>query len=346
MSLIRIPGLIDTHVHLRDPGSTDKEDFFTGSRAAVRGGFTFLLDMPNNPGCPTVTPERLEEKIRLSSQSAVCSVGFHYGTDGVNTGSFQSAINNPSVFGLKIYAGETTGEILVDDPDTLDLIFRSWESAKPILLHAEGGLLQVCLDLAKEYERSVHVCHIATIRDLEEVKKRKSRRESVTCGVTPHHLYLTASDVAKLGVFGDVKPAIGDEETRDVLWDGLINGTIDLVESDHAPHTRQDKLRGAHSSGVPGLETTLGLFCRSVFENRITLEQVVRWLHDEPMRIFNIPDQKNTFVELDPSKPFIVGKDGYETKCAWSPFDGWELFGPVRTVVVKNRPLVLDGIFV
>jgi len=336
MALQKFPGFIDIHVHLREPGATQKEDFKTGTRAAIKGGFTFVCDMPNNLMCPTITPNRLQEKIALTGVKAFCDVGFHYGTDGKNLESFPTAFRNPRVFGLKVYCSRTTGELLITDSSTLDHIFVAWESSKPILLHASGDLLQVALELAKKYSRRVHVCHVSQQSDLEIVRKAKESRHEVSCGVTPHHLFLIKDSEL-------VKPPIGDEENQLALWEGLKMRTIDIVESDHAPHTKEEKLSGAQMFGVPGLETTLGLFCRSVHEKKLIMDDVLRLLYIMPKQIFNIPDQPSTYVELDPSKPFIVGADGYETKCGWSPFEGWELFGKVETVVIRKRPLVVDG---
>src|SRR5258708_2631495 len=143
MSLLRLPGLIDVHVHLREPGATHKEDFLTGSRAAVKGGFTFIIDMPNNP-TPTISLERLAEKIALSKK-AICDIGFHYGTNGLNTESFAAAAQNPKVFGLKLYCNHTTGEMLLDDPILVEKVFQTWESEKPILVHAEGEKLTTAI---------------------------------------------------------------------------------------------------------------------------------------------------------------------------------------------------------
>ena len=246
-------------------------------------------------------------------------------------------------FDMGNYCGKTTGELLVEDPSVLDRIYSAWESAKPILLHGEGDMVELCLELGKKYARRVHVCHVSTLSDLRLVKCAKEKQNGVTAGVTPHHLFLTNDDTKKLGPFGLVKPPIGDDETRLGLWEGLKNGVIDLVESDHAPHTKKDKLSGAQMFGVPGLETTLGLFCRAIYQKMTTMDEVIRWFYETPKKVFNIPDQNNTFVELDPSKPFIVGQNGYQTKCGWSPFDGWELFGHVETVVLKKKTLVAGG---
>src|SRR3989344_7635303 len=157
--LKKFPGFIDVHAHLREPGATHKEDFYTGSRAAIKGGFTFVLDMPNNP-LPTVTKERLEEKITLSKK-VLCPVGFHYGTNGLNMETFAAVKDHPKVFGLKLYCNHTTGEMLIEDLSILEKIFESWDSIKPILLHAEGVELAAAISLGRLYDRRIHVCHIS-----------------------------------------------------------------------------------------------------------------------------------------------------------------------------------------
>src|ERR1035437_467505 len=159
MTLKKFPGLIDVHVHLREPGATQKEDFLTGSKAALAGGFTFIIDMPNNP-IPTFSLKALEEKIKLSKK-AVCDIGFHFGTNGKNLNSFKGAYLHPRIFGLKIYLNHTTGDFLIDDQQVLEQIFVSWESEKPIMVHAEGKKIEECIVLAKKYNRNLHICHIS-----------------------------------------------------------------------------------------------------------------------------------------------------------------------------------------
>jgi dihydroorotase-like cyclic amidohydrolase len=343
MALQKFPGFIDIHVHLRDPGATHKEDFSSGSRAAVLGGFTFLVDMPNNPTRPTISIERLEEKKALSLQKAICDIGFHYGTDGNNIDTFAQTSRDPHVFGLKIYCNHTTGELLVEEESKLVKIFAGWESEKPILVHAEGDQLSICLALAKKYAKRLHVCHLSDIQGVELVRKAKEQHQGVTAGVTPHHLFLKPADMEKLASFGAVKPAIEGADAQSCLWEAVKDGTIDIVESDHAPHTKDEKLRGTHCFGVPGLETTNGLLMSAVVDGRLTLSDVIGLIHEKPKKIFAIPDQLQTFIELDPQKSYISGANGYESKCGWSPFEGWELFGKVEHVVLRGKEIVRGG---
>lgn len=342
--IVQWPGLIDIHVHLREPGATHKEDFLTGSSAAIAGGFTYILDMPNNP-IPTFSMEALEQKVSLSREKARCDIGFHYGTDGNNLDTFPRAWNHPAVFGLKIYCNETTGKYMVTEEELLDRIFAAWRSSKPILVHAEGNMLPKTLFLARTYQRRVHVCHVATAEDVRIIRKEKAIYDQITCGVCPHHLFLTNDDESRLDGFFRVKPPIGDQSDQDALWEGIHDGTIDIVESDHAPHTKDEKTAQEPAYGMPGLETTLGLLLRAVHEKRLSMELAQALLYDRPKRIFSVPDQQDTYITCDPDEPYRIGEDGYHTKCQWSPFDGWEAYGKVRLVVFRGRPIYQDGRF-
>lgn len=342
MSLIKFPGLIDIHVHLRDPGETKKEDFRSGSRAAVSGGFTYLLDMPNNKPAPTISLDTLSQKKKEAKEKAICDIGFHFGTNGKNLNEFAGVMQDPSVFGLKVYCNKTTGDMEISDETILDGVFRAWECDKPVLVHAEGDMVGLCIELAKRYSRRLHVCHVAALSDIESIREAKENRLHVTCGVTPHHLFLKESDKKQLGARALVKPEIQNEDTRLGLWEALNMGTIDVIESDHAPHALLDKLRSTPSFGVPGLETTFPLLVNAFVDGQLTLDTIVALLHDNPKTIFHVPEQKNTYIEFDPQKSYVVGSAGYETKCGWSPFDGWHLFGQVQHVVLYGTTLVSD----
>ncbi len=348
MSRIKIPGLIDIHVHLREPGATQKEDFYTGSRAAVAGGFTFIIDMPNNP-LPTITQERLEEKISLSKQKAICDVGFHFGTNGKNIDEFKYAIESPNVFGLKIYCNHTTGEMLIEDENLLENVFSAWNSEKPILVHAEDEQLKKVLAFSKKYNRQLHVCHISQESEVEMIRQAKKEGQKVTAGVTPHHLYLTNKDVKRLKGFAMMKPPLGTKDDQEALWKGLNDGTIDIIETDHAPHTKEEKIvdeNGKTAFGVPGLETALGLMYKATVDRRITNDDVIKFLYTNPKKIFSIKEQEDTYVELDPSVPFIVGENGYESKCGWSPFEGITLYGKPQKVVLRGEIILENGVII
>lgn len=339
--LKKYPGFIDVHVHLREPGATHKEDFYTGSRAAIQGGFTFIIDMPNNPK-PTISIKRLAEKKELS-QKALCDIGFHYGTNGLNTETFVAAAKDKKVFGLKLYCNHTTGEMLLEDIVLLEKVFSSWNSEKPILVHAEGTELAAAIGLAQLYDRRLHVCHITQAVEVVLVRQAKRKKMRVTAGVCPHHLWLTEADRKTKGAFAIMKPPLGTQVDQDALWEGLNDTTIDIVETDHAPHTLQEKQTEPAPYGVPGLETAVSLTLKGIKEGRLSKRKLEDVLYAKPKEIFNTPDQKETFVELDPDAEWIIGEQGYESKCGWSPFDGWSVPGKIQTVVIKGKKILDVG---
>jgi dihydroorotase-like cyclic amidohydrolase len=320
MPVVTWPALIDVHVHLREPAATHKEDFLTGSQAAQAGGFGWVIDMPNNP-IPTITMARLKEKIALAKK-AVVEVGFYFGTNGRNLNELPAAARHPKVFGLKLYCNHTTGEMLIEDVNLLAKVFAAWPKGKPILVHAEGVQLAAVIGLAALYRQRLHVCHISQAVEVELVKKAKKAGIKITAGVTPHHLWLPFNSAL-------MKPPLGSKQDQSALWRGLNEGAIDIVESDHAPHTLAEKQQTPPAFGVPGLETTLGLMLLGVKKKKCTLAQVKIWLYDKPRKIFNIPASKNT-IKFDPNQPWVVQESNLKTKCGWSPFLGWQLYGKVR----------------
>jgi dihydroorotase-like cyclic amidohydrolase len=342
VTLIRLPGLIDVHAHLRDPGATHKEDFASAGRAAVRGGFTRVLDMPNNP-VETVTLERVNDKNKRARRHSLCQIGFHFGTDGHNIDQFALAAAHPAVFGLKVYFDQTTGTLLLNELGDLQPVFATWRSPKPILVHAEDTSLAAAIGLAAAHRRRLHVCHVSLAEEVALIRSAKQAGLSLTAGVCPHHLFLTAADVSRLGSHALMKPPLGQQADQDALWEGLMDGTLDLVETDHAPHTVDEKASDAPPFGVPGLETTLGLLLLAVHDGRLNIEDVARLLHHAPRRVFDLDDQPDTWIELDPSERWLVGDRAYESKAGWSPFVGWELRGPVQRVVSKGRELLTAG---
>ena len=320
MPITKLPGLIDVHVHLREPGATQKEDFDTGTAAAVRGGYGFVIDMPNNPDVPTISIERLEEKIKLADAKKHCEVGFHYGTNGNNLETFEKAAANPRVYGLKVYCNHTTGELLMSNDELLINVFNAWGSTKPILVHAEGAMLERCLELAQKYNRRLHHCHTSLASEVELLKKAKQSLMKVTAGATPHHLFLTNNDRAIM------KPPLATQADQDALWQGIRDEIIDVIETDHAPHTPEEKAKGAF--GVSGLETTLGLMGLAIHQGRITEHDLLKLMYLNPKKIFNITHDTGT-IAVDFDKSYTVDSSKFASKAKQSPFDGWTLYGTI-----------------
>lgn len=337
--MVRLPGLIDPHVHLREPGATQKEDFETGSKAAIAGGFTLVLDMPNNP-IPTITPQALQEKMDLAKGRIYSDVGFHFGASAKNIQYFTDVSNK--VFGLKVYMNQTTGDLLMEDDKTLEAVFSSWPKEKIIMVHAEGETLQKAIALTKRFNNKLHVCHVSLKREIELIKAAKAEGLQISCEAACHHLFLKDTDVSRLGSYGMMKPPLESAENQEALWQALVDGTINMIASDHAPHTKEEKVGEKPMFGVPGLETTLPLLLTAVNEGRLTIDRLIELTYTNPKKIFNLPEQKNTLVEVDLEESYIIENESLKTKCGWTPFAGMKVTGRVKKVVLRDQ-LVYDG---
>ncbi len=353
--LLVLPGLIDPHVHLREPGATHKEDFYTGTRAAVAGGFTTVLDMPNNPQ-PTVTLERLKEKIELAKEKAICDVGFHFGATNENFSEIKKAKPNS----LKLILGQTTGSLLVREDSVILKHFENFPKEKPIVIHAEDQeyiektgddgpkaawrAVEKVIGFAKRTNRRIHIAHTSTKKEIEIAKKWNL----ATVETAPHYLFLSQKDYGTLGDRKLVKPPLRVEQFRRELWEALEK--IDCIGSDHAPHTLEEKENGAF--GFPGLETSLALFLDAYSRGLLTIEWIVNRMAERPAEIFGIKGkgriEKNYFADLtfvDLKKEWIVKGEELETKCKWSPFEGKKLRGKVVKVIFRGKETYSEGEF-
>lgn len=341
MGFTLLPGMIDVHTHLRDPGATHKEDFCTGTLAALAGGVTMILDMPNNP-IPTISTSALKEKEKIAQKKAVCDYGLIFGASQLdNTSEFKKVI--PKVAALKVYMDQTTGTLLIEKLDLLEKIFRMWNCDKPIMVHAESATLAKAITLAHLYKRHLHCCHVSLKEEVELIKKAKERGLKMTVEVTPHHLFFTQSDQKKLGPYGIMKPPLRSQKDVDALWQGIKTGVIDIVATDHAPHTNVEKESAKPPFGVPGLETALPLLLTAVKEKRLTLSKVIELYQENPRKIFKLPKQKDTYIEVDLQSRFEIRNDNLKTKCGWSPFNGWKVYGKVNNVVIRGQTVYKDG---
>ena len=204
-------------------------------------------------------------------------------------------------------------------------------------MFAEGEQLATVLELGNKYKRRVHVCHISLASEVELVRRAKMKKQKVTAGATPHHLFLTEDAILKMKGYAMVKPPLGTQTDQNALWAGLNDGTIDVVETDHAPHTRAEKEKNPPAFGLPGLETALGLMYKAVKDRHIKSEDVLKFMYNNPRAIFNIPDQPDTYIELDSDLAYIVPESGFETKCDWSPFAGMTLYGKPQSVFLRGK---------
>lgn len=335
--MITLPGLIDIHVHLRTPGQEQKEDFLTGTSAALAGGFTTILDMPNNKE-PITTLEKLQQKKDIARGSIVCDVGFYFGSLGDNLAEFPKI--QDQVFGIKLYLNVTTGHLLIDE-ERLRAIYSAWSFNQPILLHCEGETMPMVLQIIRATEKRTHICHVSSKKELSTIIAAKNKGLPITCGVTPHHLFLTEEDAKKLGPLGLMKPFLKTAADRQFLWDNLQ--WIDVVESDHAPHTREEKDSDQPPFGVPGLETTAPLLLTAVSEGKLAIDDIVRLMYTNPAKIFNIPIDVNTKVEVDENLQYEIKNEDLKTKCAWSPFQGKRMRGKVTRVYIKEELVFENG---
>ncbi len=365
---IAIHGIIDVHVHFREPGLTHKEDFLSGSKAAASGGVTTILDMPNtNPA--TTTLKALGEKRQLAKKSLV-NYGFHFGATKDNIDELIKS-RDKNIRSVKIYMGSSTGNLLLKEQNYIEEIFRRWNGI--ITVHAEdeccleenkgkfpltaenhGNLrarecaviaVKKAIFLAGKYRRHLHIAHISTKDEIALIREAKNSGINVTCEVTPHHLFLDESYMKKLGNYGKVNPPLRQKSDCEALWREL-GKTIDIIATDHAPHTRDEKEKpySEAPSGMPGVETTLALLMDAYSKKRIELQTIIKITSENPARIFGIKN-KGLLLEgydadltiIDVRKTKEVRDSELNTKCKWSPFSGWKLKGlPVMTFVNGN----------
>jgi len=337
---IRLPGLADVHAHLRVPGGEHKEDFRSGTAAALAGGFTTVLAMPNTSP-PLVTADLLRRVQQQANAEALCDVHLYAGASPAHTAELP-ALGREAV-ALKIYLNETFGPLRVTDLPTLLACFRHWPVGKPIAMHAEGPGVAVGLGLAAAFGRPVHICHVSRASEIALIAAARSRGLPVTCEVTPHHLFLTQADLPRLGPLGDMRPCLAEPADVDALWEH-IHTTIDCIATDHAPHALAEKHGEKGPPGVPGLETALPLMLTAVAEGRLTMARLVELMAVNPRRIFGLPEQPDTWVEVDADASYRLSNEGLYTKCGWTPFAGTTVRGRVQRVILRGQPVFENGI--
>lgn len=334
---ITLPGLIDPHVHLRDPGQTHKEDFFTGTSAALAGGFTTVLDMPNNAQ-PVTTLDRLEAKLASARKQVVSDVGVYFCSQGDNFDQFSEAADK--TVGLKLYLNVTTGNYVMH-PDRLLDTYKAWPSDKPIVLHAEEDVSELVFKTLKAVPKRTHLAHISSRAELEFIMKAKEAGLPITCGVTPHYLLLTHEDrQERLGPYAYMKPLLKTKTDQDFLWQHM--DAIDVIESDHAPHTKTEKDGDHPPFGVPGLETTLPLMLTEEANGRLSRVQLLDRLYHNPARIFDIKKDADTKIEIS-MEEYEIRNEDLLTKCGWSPYNGWRVVGKVKKTVIRGKTVYENG---
>lgn len=339
--MITLYGTLDPHTHLRDLEWAHKATFASETRAAIAGGYTAVFDMPNTPP-NTTTKAALQTKLDKLNTTAHCDFGVYFGaSQDDNTDQYADLTG---VCGLKIFNNSTTGSLLLDNQEDRRHHIRAWNTGRVIAVHAEDDTVLDILQIVRETRKPVHFLHISTAAEIGYLQAAKEEGLPVTLGVCPHHLYLTEADRSTLGALGMMKPPLKTAADRDALWSALAAGVVDIIESDHAPHTLDEKHNadGRPIYGVPGLETNIPLMLRAVKDGRLTLEQVAALVSDNPRQIFGVPRDETTYTVIDPDHAYTIDNRNLHTACGWSPFDGMTAYGAVREVWIRGTQ-VYDG---
>lgn len=358
--LITIPAPIDPHVHFRTPGGEHKENFDSGTAAALAGGYTCVLEMPNtNP--PTTTEKELDWKIkRAKDLPIVC--GFHFGATKDNLPEIKKV--EERIASIKIFFGSSTGELLLNDLAVIEKIMR--ETKKIITVHGEdedviqenikkhghlnepkihnlvrhpkaaASAIEKLLKLVKKTGHPIYFCHVSTRGELELIKGAKKDGLPVYAEATPHHLFLDETEHSNWGNFVKVNPPLRHKDDTLALWEAVRDGTIDAIGSDHAPHlpSEKDQSYWQAPSGIPGVETTLPLLFDASTRGLISIDKIIELTCVGPAKIFgiNLCDSETT---IDLSLRKKVNKKNLKTKCGWTPYEGMELAGwPIKTKVL------------
>ncbi len=363
--LTLLPGAIDPQVHFREPGLEYKEDLFTASCACARGGVTSFLEMPNTRPL-TTTQAALDDKLQRAAQKCLVNYGFFIGCTKEHLPDLLTAGPTP---GIKIFMGSMHGPLLVDEAEILDKVFS--EGQRLIAVHAEDqgrirerrqqfagitdpaihsqiqdnqaalNATQLALELSKKYQRRLHILHLSTAEEAELL--RQDKPAWVTAEVTPQHLLLNTSAYETIGTLAQMNPPLRSAHDNEVLWQALLDGVLDFIATDHAPHTLEEKAQTYPNtpSGMPGVETSLPLMLTQAVQGRCTVAQVANWMSTAVARAYQIPrkgaivpgyDADLVLVDLQNYHPVL--RQELQTKCGWSPFEGWNLTGwPVYTIV-------------
>ena len=343
--MLKLPGLIDPHVHVREPGQTHKEDWDTATQAALAGGITMLLAMPNTKP-PIFDATTLDLALDAAHSKARCDYAQFIGA-GPDNAEIAAQLA-PRVAGLKMYLDSTFGELRLDDMSLWMPHFEKFPKGTPIVLHSESRSMAAGILFAAIYDRPVHIAHISLKEEILLIKAAKERGIKVTCEVCPHHLLLTSPSPKSEG-FGrgpgwgqrEVRPRLATQEDVDALWADL--DVIDCFATDHAPHTLAEKDSDNPPPGFPGLETILPLLLTAVSESRLTIPDIIEKMYTNPKRIFNLPDQPETWVEVDEDAKYEIRSPDLHSRCGWTPFEGWQVQGRVKRVILRGQEVYQDG---
>jgi dihydroorotase len=367
-----LPGVIDTQVHFREPGLEQKEDIESGSRAAVMGGVTSFFEMPNtNP--LTITPEALQDKLDRAEGRAWSNYSFFVGGTEDNADQLAKYEQLPGTPGIKIFMGSSTGSLLAETDDIVRAILSHGEQPCPVHSEDEARLRErkslisddphprehpflrdpeaarLCTErlirLSEETGRPVHVLHISTKDELPMLREAKEKGLSVTCEVTPQHMTLNADLYESLGTKLQMNPPIRSEEHRKAIFEAMQEGLFDVIGSDHAPHTLEEKDQPypKSPSGMPGVQTLLPVMLNWVNQGALSLEKLVDLTAEAPANLYEVKGKGHIaagydadVVLVDLGRKWTVTEEWLQSKCGWSPYEGWELTGAPAHVLVNG----------
>lgn len=350
-----IPGVIDVHTHMRDPGLTEKEDFTTGSKACAKGGVTTFIDMPN-----TIPQTTTEEFLKIKSQGAegrsYVDYGFHFGgSNGDNSSEILKVKDR--VASTKIFLNMSTGDMLINDNSSLENIFKS---SKIISVHAEGEKVEEAIKLGIAYDKPVYLCHISQESEVDIIKKYKSeikemnKKVKIYVEVAPHHLFLNEeiknqSELNKKLLI--MKPELKGAEDNKALLQGIKDGVIDTIGTDHAPHTLKDK-ETKLTFGIPGVENSLEVMLNLVKRDEITLYRLTKLMSENPADIFEISNKGRIqegydadLVILDMNNMYTISNKEVVSKCGWTPYNNFLTGGKVQKTILRGHVVYSDNEF-
>ena len=371
-----LPGCIDTQTHFREPGSTDTEDLHSGSRAAVAGGITSVFEMPNtNPS--TSSKVEFQKKLDLAKNRMYCNYAFYFGATPDNAAELADLKNLEGCCGIKLFAGSSTGNLLVQHEKDIEKVFKS--SSKVVSVHSEDEEIlnmnkklikdgdvhshpiwrsEECaisstrriVRIAERYKKKAHILHVSTKQEIDFLSQHKG---NITFEITPQHLTIYAPDCyEKLGTYAQMNPPLRDKSHYDRLWYGIKNNLNDRIGSDHAPHLKEnnDKNYPNSPSGMPGVQTLVPIMLNHVNDGKLSLEQLMNSICENPVKIFGIKDKgfikegfDADFTVVDMNKKIVIKNENIESKCGWSPFDGFKFKGTPVTTIIAGQIKMRDG---
>jgi dihydroorotase len=366
-----LPAGVDMHVHFRDPGLTNKEDFLTGSTAAAFGGITCVFDMPNTIP-QTTNVQTIAEKISSAENKSLVDFGVYAGITNSNINNIESL--SKSCSGFKIYLGTSTNSLKFNKVNLREALHQISTAEKSVLFHAEDEeLLTINRDIenditdhlrirpsiceetsikdiliaSQRLNLKVHICHLSSLEGLEILK---SRSNNITCGVTPHHILLSAEKNIGTQTFYKVNPPLRSSFDKESLFNAVRNGNIDVIESDHAPHTKEEKDTEFNEapSGLPGVETMFPLFLYLAKKEKISFQRIISLLSRRPAEILDIPKGKiengkdADFIIIDLKDETKIRAECLHSKCGWTPFEDWPAIFPSH-VFIRGEKLIEDS---